>query len=54
MVFDPSFNNGNTSESRYYAAVQSNIQRNAAKGALKRWLAEGEDHQELYDWPNRS
>jgi hypothetical protein len=50
MAFDPSFNNGNTSESRYDAAVHSNIQRNAAKGALKRWLAEGEDHQELHDW----
>ena len=50
MAFNPDFNNGNACEGRYNAAVQRNIQHNAAKGALKRWLAEGDDHQELYDW----
>lgn len=50
MAYDPNFNNGNACEDRYNNAVRNYIQENAAKGALKRWLAEGADHQELYDW----
>jgi|TARA_R110000824_G_scaffold69988_1_gene180029 hypothetical protein len=50
MAYDPNFNNGNTCEDRYNQAVHNYIQRNAAKGAFKRWLAEGADHQELYNW----
>jgi len=34
----------------YERGKQRNIMRNASKGRLKRWLAAGEDHQELYDW----
>ena len=34
----------------YYRAKDSNIKMNASKGRLKKWLAGGEDHQELYDW----
>jgi hypothetical protein len=37
-------------EAAYEAAIQRNIKNNARKGNLKRWLAEGDDHQELYDW----
>ena len=36
-------------EGRYIAAAQARIMENARKGSLKRWLTEGEDHQELYD-----
>jgi hypothetical protein len=39
-------------EGRYIAAAQARIMENARKGSLKRWLTEGEDHQELYDWLN--
>ena len=34
----------------YYRAKDSNIKMNASKGRLKKWLAAGEDHQELYNW----
>jgi len=41
-------------EGRYIAAAKARIMENVRKGNLKRWLAEGEDHQELYDWLTRS
>jgi hypothetical protein len=40
-------------EAAYEAGKRRNIVENARKGNLKRWLAEGEDHQELYDWLGR-
>ena len=51
MAFNPSYD---IPEERYNAAVKRNIRSNAIKGNLKRWLAEGEDHQELYDWLTES
>tara|TARA_R110000824_G_scaffold332031_2_gene518657 strand:+ start:1822 stop:2586 length:765 start_codon:yes stop_codon:yes gene_type:complete len=41
-------------EAAYEAGKRRNIAENARKGNLKRWLAEGEDHQELYNWLDNS
>ena len=37
-------------EAAYENAIRRNIRANATKGNLKRWRAESDDHQELYDW----
>ena len=52
MAFDPNFNNGNASESRYEEGRAAHIKANARKGAFKRWIAEAPDHQELNNWLN--
>ena len=54
MAFDPNFNNGNASESRYEKGRAAQIKANARIGAFKRWIAEADDHQELYDWLDES
>ena len=50
MAFNSDFNNGYSNENAYYNAIARNIQKNGAKTALKKWLLEADDHQEIYNW----
>jgi len=52
MAYDPQFADGKVSEAHYNDAIAAHIKANARKGAFTRWLAEGEDHQELNNWLN--